>query len=46
MRYLRAFCSDDDYDWLGAPVPFRWVVRLILAGSVLAFLYHLVAGSL
>lgn len=46
MRYLKAFFSDDDYDWLGAPVPLRWCVRVVVLGALALLLYHLFTGSL
>lgn len=46
MRYLKAFFSDDDYDWLGAPVPFRWVVRSVVLLAVLFLAYHVTFGRL
>ncbi len=46
MRYLKTFFSDDDYDWGGAPVPMRWVVRVVVLAAIALLLYHLFAGSL
>ena len=51
---IKVFFSDDPYDWFGdrvvrmpgAPIPLRWCVRVIVVVTVLAFLYHLLTGSL
>ncbi len=46
MQYVRAFFSDDDYDWLGMPVPMRWFARVVVLSAIALLLYHLFAGSL